>query len=178
MSLAVANGYMSGYAEGGTFGPADPMTRGQVACVFANMALRAGAVAFDPLFSDVAADAYYASNVTWAAEAGVMNGYASGSGFGPEDGLTREMMACVLRNYAKYLGMNTTVRDADAALSAYGDSAEVSDWAQFAVAWCIEQGIMGNNGSALRGTAPITRAEVAAMAVNFQPAPLAAPAGL
>ena len=37
------------------------------------------------------------------------------------------------------------------------------------VAWAKANGIMGNNGAALDGTGNITRAQVAAMAVNYQP---------
>ena len=38
-----------------------------------------------------------------------------------------------------------------------------------ALAWAKANGIMGNNGAALDGTGKITRAQVAAMAVNYQP---------
>lgn len=42
------------------------------------------------------------------------------------------------------------------------------------IAWAVENGVMGN-GAALNPASDITRAEVAAMAVNFQPENLANP---
>ncbi len=56
--------------------------------------------------------------------------------------------------------------DADEVL---GSATDYSAWAKANVAWAKANGIMGNNGSAIDGTGNITRAQVAAMAVNYQP---------
>ena len=56
--------------------------------------------------------------------------------------------------------------DADAVL---GSATDYTAWAKDVVAWAKANGIMGNNGSAIDGTGNITRAQVAAMAVNYQP---------
>ncbi|MEG2615846.1 MAG: S-layer homology domain-containing protein, partial [Raoultibacter sp.] len=58
--------------------------------------------------------------------------------------------------------------DTKAELAKFPDSAQVSDFAQTAVAWAAKNKIMGNAG-VLSPAAQVTRAEVAAMAVNFQP---------
>ncbi|MDN0070026.1 S-layer homology domain-containing protein [Collinsella ihumii] len=48
------------------------------------------------------------------------------------------------------------------------DADTVSDWAEENVAWAVENGVLGNGGY-VAGHSNITRAEVAAMAVNYQP---------
>lgn len=53
-----------------------------------------------PRFSDVAEDAWFADDVTWAADRGYMNGYADVTGtFGPTDALSRAQMVTLLWNY-------------------------------------------------------------------------------
>ena len=63
--------------------------------------------------------------------------------------------------------------DADAVLGSATDYTAWAKsnvaWAKANVAWAKANGIMGNNGSAIDGTGNITRAQVAAMAVNYQP---------
>ena len=163
---AVRAGYMNGYADG-TFGPNDTLTRGQAACVLANMAGADGAVAYTGQFADVEGSEYYAANVAWAKRTGVMSGYAGTSNFGPVDNLTREQMACTLYNFAKYIdGKDVSVADVSATLAKYSDGNGVDSWAAEAVAWAVENGIMGNGGF-INATGEITRAEMAAMAVNY-----------
>ena len=163
---AVRAGYMNGYADG-TFGPNDTLTRGQAACVLANMAGADGSVAYTGQFADVEGSEYYAANVAWAKRTGVMSGYAGTSNFGPVDNLTREQMACTLYNFAKYIdGKDVSVADVSATLAKYSDGNGVDSWAAEAVAWAVENGIMGNGGF-INATGEITRAEMAAMAVNY-----------
>ena len=167
--------YMNGYAGTSLFGPNDAITRGQVACVLYNMA--GGAAAdFNPHydsnhgvvtgFSDVDGGQYYAAPIAWAKQAGVVNGYGDGT-FAPDAKITREEFAAMLANYAALKGDDVAV-DADAVLASFPDGSAVSGWAKDVVAWAAGNGIMGNGG-VLNPTAQITRAEVAAMAVNYQP---------
>ena len=168
-------GYMSGLAGTKLFMPEANITRSELAAVLFNMAGQKAATdenaSFPTKFDDVDKDAWFAEPVSWASQAGVINGYDADS-FGPFDNASREQVTCILYNYAKAQGKDVSVKDADAALAKYSDGASVSSWAKTAVAWAVENGVMGN-GSELNCFGTITRAEVAAMAVNFQPKALA-----
>ena len=180
VNKAADNGYINGYAGTTLFGPEAQIKRGDVTCVLFNMA-GAPDIDNDNLvdedgsfltgFSDVNGHAYYAQAIAWAKQSGVVNGYGDGT-FKPEAMVTREEFACMLANYAKLTG-NYEAADSKV-LDGFADKGSVSDWAVDSVAWAVEGEIMGNGGS-LDGTGVITRAQVAAMAVNYQPAKLEKP---
>lgn len=163
--------YMNGMSGTKLFMPEANITRAELSAVLFNMAGQQATgdknASFPTKFDDVDKDAWFAETVAWASQAGVMNGYDADS-FGPFDNASREQVACILYNYAKAQGKDVSVKDTDAALAKYSDGASVSSWAKTAVAWAVENGVMGN-GSELNCFGTITRAEVAAMAVNFQP---------
>ena len=75
-----------------TFAPNSPMTRGMFVTVLGNKAK------IDPKdyptssFSDVKAGVWYAPNVEWAAQNGIVNGTGGGK-FSPGKSVTREQMA-------------------------------------------------------------------------------------
>ena len=71
----------------------------------------------------------------------------------------------MLAVYAEKCGEDVST-DVDAVLGEYEDAGTVSEWAEGYVAYLVEAGVMGNN-SPLRGTDPITRAEVATMVVRL-----------
>lgn len=78
--------------------------------------------------------------------------------------------ANALYRYAqKYQRGFEAAEDVAGALAAYADGAEVSGYAKAAVAWAVEQGIMGVGTTALNPADDITRAELAAMIVRLQP---------
>ena len=111
--------------------------------------------------------AYYAKAIAWAKASGVVNGYDGN--FRPDDKVTREEFACMLANFAKVKG--DFVAPAEGALDSMPDASSVSSWAEESVAWAVENGVMGNGGS-VNAAAQISRAEVAAMTVNYQPEPI------
>ena len=172
---AQANGWMNGYADGVLFGAHDQITRGQVACVLFNMAgadMNENDGFYNEIlgwksFSDVDGKAYYGKAIAWAKQAGVVNGYGDGT-FRPDAPVTREELACMLANYAKKVDQaDVSVEDADKVLSSMSDGASVSDWAKGSVAWAVENEIMGNAGF-VNALSDITRAETAAMVVNYK----------
>ena len=61
-------------------------------------------------FADVTSGKYYYNAIKWATSKGIVNGYSNGK-FGPEDNITREQLAVMLRNYAKYKGKNVDPLD-------------------------------------------------------------------
>ena len=164
---AVAYVYDKGMMEGTTdttFAPAMNLTRSMIAQVLYNLEERPEAPGAAG-FPDVAADAWYADAVNWAAARGIVKGYDTGA-FGPEDSVTREQLAAILYRYAQVKGYDTT--RGGMAVREFSDSASISDWAQEAMAWAVNAQVLSGKGNGVldpQGTA--TRAEVAQMLMNF-----------
>lgn len=171
------NPYMNGYSGANFFGPNDQIKRGDVAVVLFNMA--GGDISgvtdnsynetygYDTGFSDVNGKAYWAQAIAWAKTLNVVSGYTETT-FGPNDYVTREQFAAMLANYAKATGQSIAVEDIDAALASMPDADKVANWAKPSVAWAVSNHYMGNGGT-IAPKSTITRAEVAAMAINYQP---------
>ena len=180
---AWANYYVNGIAGTDLYAPNAEITRADVACILFNMAggnidngrpvVGNDEFSFSDIngyitgFSDVDGHAYYAKAIAWAHASGVVNGHDGE--FRPMDKITREEFASMLANFAKVKG-DYKASDGSA-LAGLSDAASVSDWAEANVAWAVDAGVMGNNGSVM-GQNQITRGEVAAMAVNYQPEPI------
>ena len=164
---AVAYVYEKGLMDGTsavTFDPGAVLTRAMTAQVLWNLA-GSPAAPGGAGFTDVAADAWYADAVNWAAARGIVKGYDTGA-FGPEDSVTREQLAAILYRYAQAKGYDTT--QGGMAVREFSDSASISDWAQEAMAWAVNAQVLSGKGNGVldpQGTA--TRAEVAQMLMNF-----------
>ncbi|WP_158095645.1 S-layer homology domain-containing protein [Collinsella sp. An271] len=163
---AVTTGTLVGYDDG-TFGPDNPITRAEMATVLWRISDEPQR-AYD-LPEDCDPEAFYAEAVAWALSEEVFHGYGDGSTFGPDDPLTREQAACVLKNSADRVGIDTSAR---AHLSGYPDADEVSEWAEESLAWAVASDIL--HGFELEdGTREIqplracTRAEMAALLMNL-----------
>ena len=149
-----SEGLMSGESTN-TFAPNASMTRGMLATVLYRLAGQPETTA-QTTFADVTAGAYYADAVAWAAEQSVIAG-TSDTAFSPEQAITREQLAAMLYRYA---GSPAT----EGSLSAYTDAAQVSAYAEDALCWCVENGILtGTSTDTLSPQATATRAEVAAV---------------
>ena len=99
VAWAIENGITGGTGNG-LFSPNAACTRAQSAA-FLYRAAGSPAVGGSSGFSDVAADAYYASAVTWAKEHGITGGIGGGL-FGSANNCTRAQIAAFLwRMYAK-----------------------------------------------------------------------------
>ena len=164
---AVAYVYDKGMMEGTTdttFAPTMNLTRSMIAQVLYNLEERPEAPGAAG-FPDVAAGAWYADAVNWAAARGIVKGYDTGA-FGPEDSVTREQLAAILYRYAQAKGYDTT--QGGMAVREFSDSASISDWAQTAMSWAVNAQVLSGKGNGVldpQGTA--TRAEVAQMLMNF-----------
>ena len=164
---AVAYVYDKGMMEGTTdttFAPTMNLTRSMIAQVLYNLEERPEAPGAAG-FPDVAAGAWYADAVNWAAARGIVKGYDTGA-FGPEDSVTREQLAAILYRYAQAKGYDTT--QGGMAVREFSDSASISDWAQAAMSWAVNAQVLSGKGNGVldpQGTA--TRAEVAQMLMNF-----------
>ena len=154
------NGMMNGVGNN-LFAPSSNLTRGMIAQVLYN--LESTPAAGNGVFTDVAANQWYADAVNWAAANDIVGGYGNGK-FGPEDDITREQMAQILYNYAIFKGYDVSVQGG---LSTFNDGAKTSDWALSAMKWAVGSGLLqGYNGN-LNPTGTATRAEVAQILMNF-----------
>ena len=149
-----------------TFSPNNATTRAQIATIFYRMAGSPAVENTNP-FTDVpygpGTDWYYDA-VLWVQQNGIMQGYGDNL-FGPGDPVTREQLAMIFYNYAKFKGYDTT---ASGDLSGFTDAGDLSPWAQEAMKWAVGSGVMSGKGNGIldpKGTA--TRAEIAAMLQNF-----------
>lgn len=171
------NSYVKGIGGTELYAPYASMTRGDVCVVLLRMAggdldyNQDGSVnttkGYNTKFSDVDPHAYYAKAIQWAFNAGIVTGFDGTDEFAPEQSVTRDQFATMLARYAKATGADI---DADAsAIDGYADASAVESWATPYVAWAVEAGVMGQNTDVLSPVKEVSRAEVAAMAVRYQP---------
>lgn len=159
VSFASGHELFNGTSEN-AFSPDTSMTRGMLAVVLHNLENNPSNNRHNS-FSDVASSAWYAKAVSWAAEQGIVSGYPDGA-FGANDSVTREQLAVMLYRYAG------SPRTTSNRTSRFSDSASISSYAQTALNWAVENGIIngvGNNALDPQGLA--TRAQVAQMLKNF-----------
>lgn len=146
-----------------TFAPHLPLSRGMLATVLYQLEAPAPQNR-SVSFADVASGAWYEDATAWAAETGIVSGYGDGR-FGPEDSTTREQLAVMLFHYAQRLGISTGGRDS---LAGFSDGSAAAPWAQDAVAWAVDTGILsGLPDGTLDPTGMTTRAEAATMLQGF-----------
>ena len=160
----LTEGLMNGY-DNNRFGPNDPVSRAQIVTILwrlagspeSKTALR---------FTDTAEGMYYTKAVCWAAETGVVNGYADGR-FGTDDSVTREQLAAMLYRYAKLRGYDVSVGE-DTNILSYEDAFSVSEWAMGALQWACGTGLInGVDGGRLLPQGSATRAQMATILMRF-----------
>ena len=151
------NGIMDG-TSGTTFAPNLLLNRAMMAQVLYNLA--GGTASTVAGFPDVAASAWYADAVNWAAANGYVTGYDNGS-YGPEDSLTREQLAVILYRYA---GSPAPA----GSLDGFADAASASAYAVDALRWAVGEGLLtGKDGGRLDPTGTASRAELAQILARF-----------
>lgn len=128
------NGLFSGTSDT-TFHPESGMSRGMYVTVIGRqVGVDASAYAGKSAFSDVAADAWYAPYVTWAAEKGVVYGTGDGK-FSPDALIDRQQMAVLTVRLYDIMGyslpeptVTTTPKDIDR-IADYAKEAALRLWA-------------------------------------------------
>ena len=120
-------GLMIGVSDN-EFGPEIDFTRAQLVQV---LYAKAGkpAVTTNAGFTDVAADAWYADAVNWAAAEGVTAGVGDGT-FAPDALVSREQLAVFLYADAGKPAAQGKVE--------FADSAAIADWAVQAISWAVD----------------------------------------
>jgi hypothetical protein len=114
-------------------------------------------------FDDVAANKYYSKAIIWAAENDIVSGYGN-SKFGPDDHITREQIAAIFMNYARYKGYDISAR---AELGKFADAGKVSGWAIDAMSWANAEALVKGDGVNLNPTANAERCQAAAIFQRF-----------
>ena len=164
LDYVVANGLMNGTGST-TFAPYTELSRGMLVTILWRMEEQP-VVNYAMTFEDVAAEAYYAEAIRWAAANEVVTGHSS-SVFGPDEAITREQLAAILYRYAQYQGMEAITLEEN--LGSFADSGSISAYAVTAMNWAVGQGVINGNGSnMLSPTGTATRAEAAQMLMNYQ----------
>lgn len=154
----VEHGLMVGTSKT-TFSPNNATTRGMIVTIL--WRLEGSPLVSTSLdYDDVKPEDWHGEAVRWADSAGVVTGYGNGK-FGPNDPITREQMAAMLWRYAGSSKVNGS-------LSSFADGAQTSSWAQPAMIWAVEEGLItgvGNDRLEPRGQA--TRAQAATILMRF-----------
>ncbi|MGE5417806.1 MAG: S-layer homology domain-containing protein [Acidobacteriota bacterium] len=124
----------------------------------------------EPSFTDVKPGSWCHEAVEGAAQAGIIGGFSDGT-FKPNQPLTRYQAAAILRNLGDIKATSNKKPS---------DHGQIPEWAQPGVVYVFNTGLMGGYpGGVFRGEGKITRAEAAALLVNYLNAkiPTATPQG-
>ncbi len=163
VEYAVKNNLMNGVSAE-AFKPNDKTTRAMMATILYN-AQGKPEVNKESTFKDVEKSAWYGAAVTWASEQGIVKGMSEAS-FMPAANLTREQVAVMLHQYAKF--KNQAVTEEKSEIEAMSDFNQISSWAKESMNWAFQQKIINGKGSGIldpKGNA--TRAEIAQMMKRF-----------
>ena len=148
------------------FAPNGQMTRAMFAVVMARLEQSAGrdvSGRTNP-FTDVSQGSWYEEGVSWASDAGIINGIGGGL-FAPDKNITREQLASMMYRYAKHLNLDTSV---SGVTPAFTDASDISSYAEDAISWAYENDIMtGKDGNRIDPSGSASRAEVAAVMMRF-----------
>lgn len=161
VEYALEQGYFSG-TDDGNFLPDQPLTRAQMAQVLWTMGGCQQAPAAQ--FFDVSPSSWFYPAVAWCKQEGIIAGYTSYL-FAPNDPLSWEQMITILHRYAQYT--NSSMR-ANANLSDFSDYNDISSWAIDSMRWAITHKLIPPTADALRPTATVSRAELAAVLYAYE----------
>ena len=169
IAYAYSTGIMKGYANG-MFGTSDGIQRQDFLLMLARYSnVSPYSYAYSNLggFTDLDSYAQYAYAVNWGYEKGIVTGYENGK-FGVGDKITREQLVTFLYRYANYKGLDMTVTaKGEAKAKAYPDFALVSDFAEDAVIWAIDRGIINGKSGKIEPQGTAQRCEIAQIMYNI-----------
>ena len=160
-----ARGIINGMTEN-YFQPDATMTRAQFAAIITRgLGLQERAV---QSFRDIAPTDWYAGYIEASYYYGITNGTSSGL-FTPQGAITREQAVTMLSRAAALCGLRVQLSEQEtaAALNAYSDSSQLSDWARTAMAYCLNEGIWQLSSNTIQLQTPILRCEMAQAIFNL-----------
>ncbi|MEG1500426.1 MAG: S-layer homology domain-containing protein [Clostridiales bacterium] len=147
----------------GRFNPNDSMTRGMLVTVLGRLyAEDLGSASASYL--DVNKSAWYSQSIAWASKNKIVDGIGNAK-FAPNKAVSREELAVIIYNYAKFSGLDTN-QTAD--IKGFADYKKVSPWAEKQLQWAFATGLLkGGANNTLAPQDKATRAEVAAITERF-----------
>lgn len=155
------NDLMSGTGAS-TFSPKTPTNRGMVAFILYKIEGEP-AVTGSAGFTDVKSQ-YFANAVTWAVQNKIVAGMGNNR-FVPNGPVTREQLALMLYNYAKYKGYDIT---SSADLTRFSDYGKIHTWGREALAWANSIGLIsGTSGNRIDPTGNAVRSQMAVILCAF-----------
>lgn len=161
VAYVAEKGLMTGTSSA-AFSPNATTSRGMIAAILYRLSgepeTQSGA------FADVTAGQWYTDAVNWAGQTGIAEGYADGT-FRPGSAITREQLITLLYRYTQAQGYDTS--QGGTKLQTFSDADKVSDWAEDAMTWAVESGILSGKSGALAPQDTATRAETAQILMNF-----------
>jgi hypothetical protein len=155
-------GYMTGMGGSSRFAPAENLSRAQFACILHRME-GSPKTEYTDKFPDVTEGEFYTEAVLWANQNGILNGYSNGN-FGPADNITREQIAIMMSNYAKYKDYDTSENND---LSGFPDRNSVSSFALSSVKWAVGAGLISGDKGNISPQGNASRAQCAAIIMRF-----------
>ena len=162
-----ANGLMNGMTAT-TFAPEGELTRAQFAKMLWSLA---GSPATEPnlKFADTKNNKWYSESLTWAVNAGIVNGYNEGGKllFKPDNKITRDELAKMIVTFLEYMDVEIT---GDNVIKSFADEAKFQKWAKPYIDAVRESGLMqGKEGGNFVPEANATRAEGATILMRMYP---------
>jgi len=159
-SLA-SRGIINGRSET-EFAPLETMTRAEFAAIITRgLGLPNRHVA---VFEDVPSGEWFATAVNTAFYFEIVTG-TSTTTFNPHGTITRQEAAVMVARAARLCGMDTNLSDGEILniLAPFGDSRTAASWAQGALAFVFNEGILDDDEFYIQPEIPILRGEIAEM---------------
>lgn len=146
----------------GVFSPNLSMTRGMLVTVLHRLegTLKSPSASFN----DVEPNKYYTDAVSWASSNDIVQGTKEGI-FAPNDAITREQLATIIYRYAQSLDLNFDYEDTP--ITKFKDFDQVSSWANLAIKYAINSGLINGKDGKIDPKGKATRAEVATILQRF-----------
>ena len=157
-------GIMNGLTDD-TFGPNDPMTRGQFVTIIARVSdENYSGMAGEAKFSDTVKKRFYSDALGWAVKNGLINGYPDNT-FKPDAPILRQEFAAVFARYLEYKELNINGEDI---AGSFGDASKFPKFAKEAIESLRKTGLVkGDSAGNFNPKNNMTRAEIAQVIARF-----------
>ena len=163
IEFAVSRGLVEG-TSAVVFSPEAGSTRGIFVTALGRLANADVSSYKESSFTDVKNDAYYMGYIEWASKNSILNGTGNGE-FVPDESISREQMAVIIKNYAKAIGF---VLPKVYMENTFADSVKINSYAKDAVKEMQMAGVISSkNCNLFEPQDTATRAEVSAALRRF-----------
>ena len=160
----VVNHELFSGASATTFSPNTAMTRGILVTALGRLAHADVSAYQQSSFTDVDNDAFYMGYIEWASKNKIISGIGNGK-FAPDQPITREQVAVILRNYTNAIAFTLPQVHGE---NTFVDSAKISNYAKGSVKQVQTAGLLnGKHNNLFDPQGITTRAEVAAVLRRF-----------